>query len=547
METMPEERRLFSLCIPSYNRGRKALALVERLLPEMEEQWELLLLDNGSHEEQEFYEQIAALAAQAPRLRYVRHVANREFHGNFLACLQLARGDWIMVASDEDWPQVATICKLLPEMQMRSNLGVVRGALPYHTRPEGYYRAGREALTQYGIANTYITGTFYHRQLLEQKGLLQRLQAEIAAHRVYPHLYLELLVGSQCDIWVSQKVVATVGEEQQSGSNAGHSSRYHSVYSLGSRLDLILSLRDGLAEAVHLLGHPFEVNLFCTLYWQLCTEAFRLVSEVNAPVYLDYGLHPGLTRKALLYFCAAAISHYPLLHPYKERILAELARIYGQYCAPPQSEGIGDLQQFTGLLAEMKASAGKSDSFLEAMFRLDTAGNLTAVSQYIQSADFNPLEMVAAVAPLLAHGRDRAAFVLALLLKKRGHRHPSVLLALALGGAVWNHTTIWSEAVSGLPELMAGMMASEQRRFYLRVLVPALSGPLQKAVAVGDLGCVRQLLAVVYAAVPDLRGLFKQDPAVVDLFAAEAQQWCREQAGVVLTVLYRDQAWLPVL
>jgi hypothetical protein len=338
-----------------------------------------------------------------------------------------------------------------------------------------------------------------------------------------------------------------VGEPQQSGSTAGQSARYHSAYSLGSRLDLVVSLRDGLLEAVHLLGQPFDVNLFCHLYWQLCAETFRLISEVNAPVYLEYGLHPGLTRKGWLYFCAAAISHYPKLHPYKERILAELARIYAQFCAAPQGDGVRDAQQFTALLAEMKTAGGKSDSFLEAVFRLEAAGNLTELGRFIQSAPFNAQEMVAALGQLLAHGRDRAAFVLALLLKKRGHSHPSLLLALALGGAVWNHATVWAEAVADLPRLVDEMEASGRRRFYLRQLVPALSWPLQKAATEGDVGRIRQLLAVVHAAAPDLRGLFKEDLLALDLFSAEAQQWCREQAGIILTILYRDQAWFPVV
>ncbi|MBF0185792.1 MAG: glycosyltransferase family 2 protein [Magnetococcales bacterium] len=547
MHQLTEETPTFALCIPTCNRGDKALQRVEELLPQLEAGWELLIVDNGSHEEVASYRRIAVLAEENPRLRYHRHDHNREFHGNFLACLELARAPWLMLCSDEDSPQTATIRALLPEMQARMNLGMVRGALPYHSRPEGYYRAGQEALSRYGIANTYITGTFYHRQLLAEKGLLQRLRQGITAHRPYPHLYLELLIGSLCDIWVRTEVVATLGEVQKSGSNAGQPARYHSVYSLGGRLDLLISLRDALLEAVHLLGQPFDINLFCALYWQLCEETFRLISEVNAPVYLEYGLHPGLTRKGWLYLCAAAISHYPKLHPYKERILAELARIYGQFCAPPQSEGLRDVGQFSALLAEVKGAAGRSDSFLEALFRLDAAGSLSDLGRYMQSAPFNAQEMVAAVAPLLAHGRDRAAFILAMLLRKRGHRHPTVCLAMALGGAVWNHATVWNEAVAELPALVEALPAEGQRRFYLRVLLPAVNPALQKASAENDVGRMRQLLAVVQAAVPDLRGAFSRDLLTLDLFAEEAQRWCREQTGTILTILYRDQAWLPVV
>ncbi|MBF0462506.1 MAG: glycosyltransferase [Magnetococcales bacterium] len=281
---MPTQKRpVFSICVPSCNRGRKAWHLVERLLPEMDDDWELLVLDNASHEETEFYDQIRMLAATETRLVYIRHPFNRAFHGNYLASLTTARAPWILLCSDEDWPNLATMRALLPVMRAKNNLGVLRGTVAPNPadqdkagfiRQDGFFAAGDEALLHYGLTNTYMTGTLYHLALVSEKGLLERLRTGLEANHIYPHLYLELLIASQCDIMTTAAVVATKGEPQRAGSNAGQTARYHSTYSFGNRIDQVVALRDALVEAVNLVRQPFDRDLFLTMYLRLCSHSF---------------------------------------------------------------------------------------------------------------------------------------------------------------------------------------------------------------------------------------------------------------------------------
>ena len=78
----------FSICVPSYNRGNKALTMALQILPEMDDDWELLILDNASELENEAYQKIQELSESDSRLRYIRHDVNRMMYGNFSGVFQ---------------------------------------------------------------------------------------------------------------------------------------------------------------------------------------------------------------------------------------------------------------------------------------------------------------------------------------------------------------------------------------------------------------------------------------------------------------------------
>jgi glycosyltransferase involved in cell wall biosynthesis len=54
-----EQPSVFSICVMTYNRGDKALKAAETLLPNLDNDWELLVLDNASAKETESYQQLA--------------------------------------------------------------------------------------------------------------------------------------------------------------------------------------------------------------------------------------------------------------------------------------------------------------------------------------------------------------------------------------------------------------------------------------------------------------------------------------------------------
>lgn len=340
-EPDPRPKPVFTICVPSCNRGFKTLKLVRETLPRMDPDWELLVMDNASHEQTEGYAAIAELARTDARLTYLRHPINLGFHGNYVASFDYPRADHVMVISDEDIPNTDMIRSVLPLLKSKPELGVLRGGVgPQPGRepvnsfdmPETYFAAGNEAMLHYALFNNYFSGTIYHCALARRHGLVERLRQGVDANRIYPHLYFELLISARCDAATTPLISCFEGEEQPlTGPEDGHVAKYNPPYSFGSRVDQFIILRDAIREAVGLVREAYDYQLFVMMYLRLCEKYFHLISHVNMPLYHNNRIHTGLLQKSMLYVCGAGISGYPELAPASEEIFSRIAQIYNRF------------------------------------------------------------------------------------------------------------------------------------------------------------------------------------------------------------------------
>src|SRR3989339_480713 len=102
---MNESNAVFTICVPTFNRGQKALDLVRYALPRLDAGWMLMIINNCSFNECSEYEEIARLARATPeKLHYRCNKYNEGFNGNYLNCLRTPKSDLVMVVSDEDRP-----------------------------------------------------------------------------------------------------------------------------------------------------------------------------------------------------------------------------------------------------------------------------------------------------------------------------------------------------------------------------------------------------------------------------------------------------------
>ena len=346
--TRPE----FSICIPTYNRGPRALAAVKKLLPAMDFDWELVVLDNASTDGIDEYQQIHALAETHENLRYIRHQTNCFFQGNYLASLENARASYCMVVSDEDHANPEMIREVIPLLRENPRIGILRGSVaplepgqkPQNsfTHPEKVMRAGKEALFGYGLLNNYFSGTIYNREVIARHDLLARLREGLEKHRIYPHLFFELLLCAVADVVTTGKISChegvcefTSGGDPVMGQSQGVMD-YAAPYSFGSRVDQFIVLRDAIRDAVTLMGKPFDLNVFVNMYVGLCHKYLRLVGLVNAPLYEKMFMHPIMVLKSMLFVCTAAISAYPELEAHRKQITDAITEI----CAAQEQEMI---------------------------------------------------------------------------------------------------------------------------------------------------------------------------------------------------------------
>jgi glycosyltransferase involved in cell wall biosynthesis len=105
-----------SITIPTFNRAADLQATLARIVPQLAEDVECVIVDNASTDDTPGV--AAAAIAQSKFVRVVRHSHNIGGNANFLRCFELAQGQWIWILPDDDLPDetgVAKICDVLSQ------------------------------------------------------------------------------------------------------------------------------------------------------------------------------------------------------------------------------------------------------------------------------------------------------------------------------------------------------------------------------------------------------------------------------------------------
>ncbi len=331
-------RTEFSICVPTFNRGARVLRMVKQLLPDIDKNWEILVLDNTSFEEIDSYNELAELAKDEPCLKYIRHEINGLFHANFLACFEYSNAPYIMVISDEDVANPDMIRKILPGLRAIPNLGIIRGSIMSgegvglgnsRSYEDESFFAGEEALRKFSFVNSYFSGIIYNRDLIISYGLIETLKQGLDLNRIYPHMYMDLLVAAKCDVLTTTEVSCFEGEAQV--LHGVDQPFHYSPYSFGNRVNQFFIFRDAIREAVSLVREPFDHSLFVSVYLRLCEKYFHLLARVNSPMYMQNNIHPGILLQSFLHIAGAAISMYPELQNNDIEIYERLRTIHAYH------------------------------------------------------------------------------------------------------------------------------------------------------------------------------------------------------------------------
>ena len=340
---MNEKSEKLTVCIPSYNRGVKALSLVEQILAdeEFDDSLHLLVSDNASELETSSYQRIRDLAEDNLNLTYIRQEKNLLAHGNYLACFKEANSQYIMMLSDEDFPLLQAVHEAVPAIYGDSTIGIIRGAigsmpnapkLNASTEQDAVLKAGEEALLGFTLTNNYFSGTIYNRSLLEKYKLLERLESNLQTHASYPLLYLEILVCALCDVKTMSAQICIEGEPQHEGQDQPAPTTYYpGAYSFGGRVDQFFLLRDAFREAIDLIDGEFDTPLFLITYLRLCEKYCYLIVHVNAPTYANHGIHPEFLHRSLLSIFEAGLTTYPEIKDIYPSVQAEIIKIHDKY------------------------------------------------------------------------------------------------------------------------------------------------------------------------------------------------------------------------
>lgn len=131
---------LVTVGIPAYNRPRELERAIESALAQDHRELEVLVSDDASTD-QSVRLVCERLAADHPRVRFVRQPRNLGHAGNYQWLLEAARGEYFMWLSDDDWIDPGYVRRCLEELGRDHSAVLVCG--------QGmYYREGAPALEE---------------------------------------------------------------------------------------------------------------------------------------------------------------------------------------------------------------------------------------------------------------------------------------------------------------------------------------------------------------------------------------------------------------
>lgn len=214
------ENILLSICVPTYNRGRIALSLINELVPIAIHYGgliEIVISNNGSDRFTEEYDTISQI--KSDYLTYSNFDKNEGFVHNFNQVIRLSKGKFCLLLSDEDHLVKNNIDIYIEYLLNNPTIGIVRGAtdrMYSYQKQDERFNAGKSAVDGYFLQGNYISGVIYNRSILTNELIdsFEKKYSSNEAYIVYPHMFLEAFICLKADIYKSKSVLIREGESQ---------------------------------------------------------------------------------------------------------------------------------------------------------------------------------------------------------------------------------------------------------------------------------------------------------------------------------------------
>lgn len=288
IEDLSQKRKnvFLSICIPSYNRGNRALAAVEEICRSVyDSEIEIIVSDNGSTSFTEEYQAIRDM--QDARVRYHRYEENMGFLENFVKVLGMAEGKYAVLSSDEDMMLVDNLSHYMNLFKRNGDCGVffTSGVHGNFLEPaKETVRIHGEAAIEKGINGNYMTGVGYNMWLVRQLKLTEFIQkhADNAMVKFYPHCAMNLKVALVSSVLACGQPPLWIAEGEAEEETSENIKPYMTIDSREKQyVDMVkLYIEAGIRG-----------DLLCRLYWSRCWKFFWLLYNANNRYIIYYTAH----------------------------------------------------------------------------------------------------------------------------------------------------------------------------------------------------------------------------------------------------------------
>lgn len=295
-----QKRPLLSICIPSYNRGDKALVSIKKILAmNFDYEVEVIVSNNGS-DNQTKGEYLELSQIEDSRLIYHEFESNRGYLANSCKVADLARGDFFMLLSDED-----TICEsglyqiLNLIMKKGEDLSVIKTSHKIQGSCEtGYAFKGVNAYQKYMLSSNYLSTNIYRKDWIDKYIYYPYDHGDNKACLHYPHMCWELFALQYGDVISTDIFLVDEGEAVDNSDAEEAEIREGMTIREYQTVEGRLCQHAGFLEVIRALDiYNKEQNSRLMLYYNLCSKTFFLV---NLSINLFYGNRERLFRMQMV-------------------------------------------------------------------------------------------------------------------------------------------------------------------------------------------------------------------------------------------------------
>lgn len=207
---------LLSICIPTYKRGETAYKNVLSLLElPYDSEIEIVVSNNGTKDV--YYDMIGEI--KDSRLKYHAFEENQHFRPNVIKTLELAKGKFAIMTSDEDFLINGTLEDFLKYLINHPDYTVIKtsGYGSNFTCGDSYVIPKGESALFFAMNLNYMTGLCYNKSLMMKYNILERLGIlqNNLYYDMYPHCVVAMymvnigpVAEENIKLWESKKETA---------------------------------------------------------------------------------------------------------------------------------------------------------------------------------------------------------------------------------------------------------------------------------------------------------------------------------------------------
>ncbi|MEC0328210.1 glycosyltransferase family A protein [Paenibacillus macerans] len=218
-ENRKGDRVLLSICIPSYNRGKRAYENIIHLLQSnYDEEIEIILSNNGTQNETKaHYEQIKEI--RDGRLKYFAFEENQGFANNCCKTCELASGEFILLLSDEDLINFNNLHFIMNKLYAsKDTVSVMRTSSTSQYKLSNLVAApGKEALLNFMLSSNYMSGLIFNNKLLKKYNGIEYIKEKLnnSVCFWYPHMFWELLLCQYGNVESTDLILVNEGRAEK--------------------------------------------------------------------------------------------------------------------------------------------------------------------------------------------------------------------------------------------------------------------------------------------------------------------------------------------